>query len=401
MPDAARADAPNVDEAVAELEAAAEQYDRTRERVRDVGEREVDRVADAYERVERVLDGYEERATDWDDFEGYIEFREEISSVVEALPEDLPHREAFTEADEMLKTGGVSETLSEADFERARDRLGPAREMNALREEWRAVHDRYREARRAVLRRRDDLADRVADLDRLVRLGEADLDAPVQHLRDPIAAYNEAVTAAFAAFKREASARAVLSFVERTDVYPLVDYRQPPARLLRYVRETDAGTESVPQLLEYADYSRSKLSHYVDDAQALKAAVGTNRTYLDRLDAGPLTVAWPPVEADELRYRIRELVPVVARLDAAVEGLGGTASSAGSVVERLRSVRELADDAGYTPLRESALAREELSAAERDRLAAGDVAADLAAAREDLNRVEAALDEHPPVDELD
>lgn len=385
-PDSDRSGNPD-DDPVAAMRDAARTYRETADRVDDVGETEMRRVADAYDRVTRVLDGYEERATDWDDFEGYIEFREALSNAVEALGDDLPHREAFEEADRILKTGGVSETLSASDFERARETLAPARELAALREEHRAAESQYRTARRALRDHRDALAERVAELERLVRLGEADLDAPVERLRDPIRRYNTAVRNAFRDFTRDASARELLAFVERTDAYPLVDYRQPPDRLASYVRNHDAGTEPVGQLLEYADYSRSKLDHYVDDPQALKAAVATNRTYLDRLDAEPLTVGWPPPTPGALRYRVRELVPVVGRLDD-------------DAVAALRSVRELADDPGYETLRESAVAREELSADERAMAADGTADRDLDRARDDLDRVRDALSEHPPVGQL-
>ncbi|MFC6726971.1 hypothetical protein ACFQE1_21840, partial [Halobium palmae] len=173
--------------------------------------------------------------------------------------------------------------------------------------------ERLRERRREAGVRLDEIEARIDQLERLVRLGDADLDAPVDDLREPISAYNDAVVDLFRAFRRSASARELLRFVDTTDAYPLVDYRQPPSELETYVEEYEAGAEPVPDLLEYAEYSASKLDHYVADAAALKRNVAVHRTYLERLDPDPLTVSWPPLPAETLRYRCRELVAVVGR----------------------------------------------------------------------------------------
>ena len=369
------------DDAVAELEAAADRLKRLREHP-PVDREAVDPVADAHESVLEVLDRWEERATDWDDFRGYVEFRDDLSETLESIPEDVPESDAFLAADDHVKTGGVSKSLTERDFEAAREALAPAREYAEYREDLEAARERYRSAYRAARRRRRELEERVDDLERVRRLGAADLEAPTERLRDPIADYNEAISEEFEAFRREAPAREFLGFVETAASYPLVGVREPPVELLAYVESAPAGGNVVPDLLEYAEYSKSKLDHYVEDATLLKRRIATNRTYLERLSAEPLRVSWPPPEAAELRYRTGELLSVVDRF--ADEG---TAAA-------LRTVRQRTRSGAYDRLRDAAAARSELTDEEREAIASGELAAELEAARTELERLDSALEAH-------
>ncbi|QLD85327.1 hypothetical protein HWV23_06160 [Natronomonas halophila] len=363
----------------AELREACETVHEYRDRADD--HEHLDEVADAYESVERVLDRWEERATDWDDFEGYMEFRNDISETLESIPEDVPESDAFVEADRHVKTKGVSKSLDEGDFEAAREALSPAAEYAELREDLEAAETRYRKTRQRAKNRLRELGERIDDLERLVELGEADLDAPVEELREPVERYNEAVREDFAAFRRDESAREFLGWVETAAASPLVDYEAPSERLLEYVRERPAGEQSVPDLLEYADYSQSKLSHYVEDADRLKRRVATNRTYLEGLSADPLCIGWPTPPADTLRFLADELVSVVGRF------------ADEETVAALREVRALTRRDDYGRLQTAAVARAEMTEEERERVASGAVAEELEATREEKERIEAALED--------
>jgi hypothetical protein len=369
-----------VDDLLADLRTAEDRLTSVEARIADHGETTVERVVEAHDRATDLLDGYEERATGTgrETFKNYVEFQEAFLELTEGLPDDLPHRDAFEAAND----GFDKRRLSESDFARARDLLEPVAEIAALPEERTDARSEVRDARSAIRRRLSTLSDRIADLERLQSLGEVDLDAPVERLRNPIEDYDAAVREAFADFRREGSAREVLAFVAETEAFPLVDFRLPPDDLRAYVTAYPAGEESVSQLLEYVDYSQSKLSHYVDDPGALRARVATHRTYLERLDAEPLTVGWPPPDAASLRWRLSELVAVVGRF------------APESVVARLRDLRPLTEDeTEYARLRRAAEARAELGEAERERLASGAVADELAACRTARERLTDALDD--------
>jgi hypothetical protein len=273
--------------------------------------------------------------------------------------------------------------VSGSDFERARSALSPARETAGLLDERRETRETYRDARRRLRDRLRAVEDRIEGREQVREYGTADLDADVDRLREPVERHNEAVRAAFRSLKRAAPAREVLSLVRTTERYPLVDFRQPPADLWAYVRDSAAGTEPVPTLLEYADHSRSKLAHYVDDPAELKRRVATERTYLTGLDADPLAVAWPPPEAGELRHRGREIVSVVGRF------------ADDETVAAARRVRRLTVREDYRRLREAAVARSRLTDEDRRKLAAGEVESELADLRERRDALAAALEEHP------
>jgi hypothetical protein len=362
---------------VSELAAAAAEYDRLHERVQEVGEADLARVNAAHDGATDLLDRYEERATDWDDFGGYVEFQNTFVEFVEGLDDDLPRRAAFEAADETFQRS----RLKEKHFAQARRDLEPARELATLKDEWESAQERYEEARRAAERRDRELTEDIERHERLLELGEADLDAPVEELRDPIAAYNDAVREAFREYLSTASARDVLGLFEVAAGNPLVDVRAPPTRLHEYLNRAAVGTEPVSKLLSYADYSASKLDHYVENPAELKRHVATNRTYLDRLSAAPFTVAWPPVAAATLRYQLDEYVPLIARF------------APEAVVARARDLRERTrEEAWYDRLRASAHARADLSDGERERLRSGAVAAELEALREERARVRDALE---------
>ncbi|WP_276273515.1 DUF7118 family protein [Haloarcula litorea] len=368
-------------DAARDLRTAADDLERARERVETVGETQLRRCREAYRELLDLLDRYEGRATGSGDFKAFTEFQGAVATLAEDLDEDLPERETFEAVDDYLQ----QRRLSEADFETARRKLEPVGDLVGRLDEWERAREDYADARRAARRRLDELDERVAELERLRRLGDADLDAPVDRLREPVGAYDDAVREAFREFRSDAPARELLALVERTEAFPLVEFTPPPDDLLAYVRDHEAGTEPVPTLLEYADYSASKLAHYVDDAAALQRAVATRRTYLRNLDAEPLTVGWPPPPADHLPWLAREYRRVVASF------------ADETVVARLRDVRALADREDYERLRESAVARAELTDEEHERLASGAVERDLRAAREERSAIEDALAAHDPL----
>lgn len=363
-----------------DLAEATREYRRLEERVREVGEEDLRATAGAHRSFLTLLDRYEDQATG-SGFQEYLEFQDAVADLMDDVAEDVPAYDAFEAADDAVQ----QRRLSSKDFDRARDRLSPAAEYADLLSDWEAAHDRVRAARGAARDRLAALDDAIAEQERLLELGDADLDAPVERLRDPIETYDEAVRAAFAEFRRDAPAREVFDLVAATDQFPLVGFRPPPSRLHDYLRAAPAGEESIVRLLELADFSASKLGHYVEDPGEFSRHVATNRTYLMELDGEPLAVGYPPPPADRLRYLAREYLAVCNRF------------APGSVVAALRRVRDLPRETDYARLRRAAEARAELGPDERDRLANGDVAAELDRLRTERAELAQALDETPDV----
>lgn len=365
--------------AAAALREAATDLEDALETVADHGgERELRSVSEAVRAAERTLSSYEDSATGTGDFQSYVKFQEAFAEVVEGLDEDLPMREAFEDALDTLE----KRRLSESDFETARDQLGPARELAGALDDLADAKSAFADARRQATDRLAAVEEGIAARKRLLELGDADLDAPVAVLREPIERYDDAVTDAFVAYRREASAREVLATLSTAAEYPLVDVPQPPADLRDFVDRAAAGEEPIPQLLEYAGYSMSKLEHYVDEPQTLQSTVGSRQTYLERLDGSGFTIGWPPPDRQTLKHVTRELIAVVSRF-----------TDDEKTTDALRAVRELAWHDDYDRLRTAAVALDEIGPAERERLAAGEVGDELDALERERDALEAALDE--------
>jgi len=365
-PDALVADLRDARQSLADAEAAVEEH----------GEGRLEALQTALRDLDVLFEQYEEDATGTGDFQSYLSFQDDLVALVEGFDDDLPERDAFESLLDLFK----KRRLSDSDFAEARDRLRDARALAERLDTFEAAREEYRETRKRTTDAADEYADEVADLERLQRLGNADLDAPVEDLREPVRAYDDAVTDAFREFRREAPAREFLNFVETTEAYPLVGFEPVPEDLADFVAHQRAGGEPIPTLLDYAGYSPSKLDHYVDAPRTLKRAVGGNRTYLDRLDAEPLTVGWPPEPADELRFRLDALVSVVARF------------AGDDALEPLHEVRRWVRSDDYDRLRDAAVATHELTDEEKRRIESG-VADELQRARENEQRLRDALDE--------
>ncbi len=359
----------NADEACREKNAAIAEY----------GGASMNAVADAYDRATHLFDRYESRATGTGDFEAFLQFQGQFADFVEGLPDDLPAREAF----ERAETAIDKRRLSERDFEKARNALEPAKEIVALSDERNAARERYRDARHTVSEQVAELDERIADLERLQELGDADLDAPTELLQEPIDTANDAITEAFEEFTHDANARELVEFLDTTDHYPLIEFQRPPENLREYLLNRDGGELTVPELLEYAHYSRSKLDHYVSDPAALKRAVATNETYLDRLGPEPLTIDWPPSPANELRWWCEEAIRVADRF------------APPETIAQLREVEKLTRTNEFERLRTAAEARSELTDGERDKLARGDVEGELKQVRDEKGKLTDALGEYP------
>ena len=373
-----RADAsPDVD-VVADLRSTHEARADAREAVADVGRDRLVALRDALDDALRLFDRYEESATGTGDFQSYLSFQDDLVAFVEDLDDDLPEREIF----EAWLDDFKKRRLSTSDFDRARRELDSVRDLAGRLESLDEATAEHRQAVAAAKRRRDELQDRIQHLERVLELGDADLDAPVEELLDPIEAYNDTIRADFRTYLRESTARDVLGLFEHAQSFPLVDANAPPNELSRYVDQHEVGEESVARLLELADFSHSKLQHFVDDPGSFKRVVGGNRTYLDALTADPFTVDWPPAEAEVLRRRIDERISLVGRF------------ADETAIARLREIQQHTREDRFDALRDAAIAREELGADDRERLRSGAIDDDLARAREEREAVVEALREY-------
>lgn len=361
-----------------ELAKAAEALEEAEDAVTDVGVDEIRQVEDVLDDARTLLGKYRESATGTGDYRAYVEFKARVGKLVEEAPEDLPRRDVLETFEETFE----QRRLSESDFERGRETLAPLEAVVDLLDERERARRRYREAHRTVRERLATVEDELAEVERIQRLGEVDIDAPVDQLQEPIVTYDDAVAESFIEFRRSAPAREVLDVLASAADRPLIDLHAPPSELRSYVREEEVGSEPIPTLLEYAGYSRSKLGHYVDEPGAFMRIVGGNRTYLEGLDAEPLSIEWPPPPPATLRMQAREYESVLRQF------------ADSEVLALCREVRRLTHRDDYADLREVAVAREELTGEQRRKIREGTVEDELRELRERRERLQAALEEH-------
>jgi hypothetical protein len=351
---------PEADTLARRLEQARQERETVADRIAAHGEASVRAVDDALSEARSLLSRYEDSATGTGDFEAYLELQSRFVDLVENLPEDLPERDSFEEANDALD----QRTISDSDMQRAREALGDAAAVAGLLNEREAAQALADDAEHAVSNRLAAIEERLDELDRLRELDEVDLSAPTEELTEPIARYDDAVREAFRTYRSAVSARELLQFVRTTRFYPLVEFEQPPDELLTYLADSPVGEEPLPTLLTYADYSQSKLDHYVEDTTAFRTTVPVHRTYLDRLGPEPLIVGSPPPKRGELRALSEELVSVVGRF------------ANEEVVVQARNLADLARRAEYERLRQAVVAEDELTPTQREALRAGDVEAE-------------------------
>lgn len=367
---------------VERLTEAADTYRSARAAVEEYGRDSLQELADTYEEAGMLLTQYEDQATDTgiEEFVQFAQFKQSFARLVESLDPELPAVEAFEAAQSAID----KRRLSHRDFERAREELAPVRERISLLDDLADARDQLVAARNRARDRRDELdADRER-LRRVERLGTADLSLSLTPLREPVTTYNDAVSAAFETLRAARPARACLDVLTRARLYPLVACPQPPAQLREYLQESAAGTESIATLLEWLDYSPSKLRHYVDDPTAFRRVVATERSFLADLDADPLKIDWPPPSAD--------LVPHVTRSRRRVIG-SSLDTEAHQALRRLEGLAR--DETRYGRLRASAVARDELTEAERKAIKTGDLDRQLTETQAAIDAIDEALSTAP------
>lgn len=371
-----------VDDPATAVRDASAAYREAVAAVEEYGREELESLQNAYEEMVSLLRQFEDKATGTgaEEFVRTAQVRHSVTNHVEELDDDLPGRGSFERAASRID----KRRLSQSDFSKAWNALDPAEKLVERLETYETTREELKDARETAQERLDAIKAEIDHNERLQELAEIQGSVDLTPLRAPIEQYNDQVRSAFQSMRTDESIRALFELLERAQQYPLVDIDQPPEELREYVFTNDAGTESVTQLLEYADYSKSKLSHYVDDADTLKRRVATQRTVLERLDAEPLTIGWPPPTADVLPWKTNALRSVAAPLLTE------------EAVAALRELESLARDSDrYEELRQAAAADAELSATDSDRVASGAVAEELESLRTERDRIETALEEAP------
>ncbi len=322
-------------------------YEEVRDAVRDVGEERAKKTHDLYETVDKNLERYREDATGRGDFGAYIQFRGFVAGVEKEVEDDDVH---MSDAFESAMSHLDARTLRDKHFRRARAEFEEVEEFVETYERYKQLEEELGDELRSLEKRADVLEDEIDDAEeRLKKAREAD-EVDASPLREAVESYNRRVREEFDGFVREASAVEVARLGEKTLDAPLVDdapiERGTTEKLARYVDD-----EKAERVLELADSSDAKLSHFVDDTEGFRASVP--RTFFETASAERFELSYEPEGV--VRRRVPELVRIVSSF------------ADEETVALLRKVGDMAERGEYEPMRNALVAGEE-AGAETDEL---------------------------------
>lgn len=319
-----------------------DEYREKRDAVVEVGEDRAEKTRELYRRLEDAFEEYREDATGHGEFGRYVEFQ---NIVIEA--EETVEQEDVYSAEEFKRALGHldARTLRDKHFRRANEDLSDIRDLVETYERYVELEDELRNELR-------DLEHRADELDREISRKEEALEKAVEvedidgsRLREAVEKYNDSVRSNFETFVREAPAVEVARIGEQTHDTALVDdaplERGTAEGLSNYVDD-----ETVERVLELADSSDGKLSHYVDDTDGFREAVP--RTFFETADGTRFKLSYEPEGV--ARRRADELIPLVGKF------------ADDETVATLRRVRDMAANGTYGEMRRALVAREEAGA---------------------------------------
>lgn len=316
-----------------------DEFEEVRRQVSDVGEDRAENTRELYKTVDEALEQYREDATGHGDFGKYVEFQ----NVVIASEEKLDDRDVYQKDDfESALSRLDARTLQDKHFRRARKDLSDVRGLVESYDRYEELRDELRDELSRLERRLDGIEDEIKEKEEVLERVENAEETDASVLRDAVEGYNQRVRREFKEFVKEAPAVDVARLGERTLDAPLVENaaveRGTAERLARYVDD-----ETVDRVLELADASDGKLSHYFDNPEGFRDAVP--RTFFETLDTEPFEISYG--SEGVVRRRVPELVSVV---DTFADE---------ETVAALRRVRDIAANDNYDEMRRALVARED------------------------------------------
>lgn len=319
-----------------------DEYRDTRETVREVGEDRAERTHNVYRRIDDAFEEYREDATGHGEFRRFVEFQNIVIDIEESIEDGNIYRgDDITRALSHLDAN----TLHDKHFRRAREDLSDVRDFVETYERYVELEDELRDELSDLEHRIDEVGREIQEKEAALEKAREAEGVDVSPLREAVEEYNNGVRDDFEEFVREAPAVDVARLGERTHDAPLVDdapvERGTAESLDRYVDD-----ETVDRVLELADASDGKLSHYVEDADGFRDAVP--RTFFETADGERFELSYE--REGIVRRRADELVSVVRRF------------ADDETVAALRRVRDMAANGTYGEMRRALVAREQAGA---------------------------------------
>lgn len=353
-----------------DLDDALARLDDAMTRISTVGETTARETRQFYDRLIGLMDRYEEPATGTGEFQEYVDFQEAVADLESDLETaDVTDRTSFEDAIARFER----RIIREKDFRRARSDLDGVRDIVNAVERAEQIASRLANERGRLTSRLRDLRHERSRLESRIADLEAVADVDPTPLAAALDTYNEGVRADFEAFVAEASALGVARVGQKAATFPLAGV--PPIRndaAFDVLEEIGLGEESVPTVLEYAGYSDSKLSHYVDRPRAIRKNLPV--TWFETIDGDDFTIT-PDLSGAEVRHRAPALAKVI------------DAFASPETISHLRHLRDLAVSGEYERMQQARRLTDEDAPTDVDA-----ARAELAAVEEAIDRVERAIE---------
>lgn len=317
-----------------------EELRELRATVEEVGEERAETTRALYESLEDAIEEYREEAAGHGNFEKYVEFE----NIVVAFENTVEEEDVYLQDDFEKALGRLDQrTLQDKHFRRALNDLVDVEELCDDYERYTQLRDELRDELGSLERKVGELDGRIEELEEGIEKARGVEDVDVSELRDAVETYNERVRDDFKEFVRTAPAVEVARLGERISDASLLE--DVPAeegdaeRLAEYVDD-----ESVDRVLELADSSDGKLSHYLDDTEGFRSAVP--RLWFESSNADSFVISYEP--EGTVKYKTRELVPLVAEF------------ADDTTIDALRRVKRMAERGEYSRMRSALVDRREV-----------------------------------------
>jgi len=252
-----------------------EEFKKLRDSVREVDEECAENTRVLYARIDEALDEYQNEATGHGNFERYVEFRSIVIGVQQGAKEqDIHLEEGFEKATDRLDR----RTLQQKHFTRAHNDLEEVRGFIEDYEQYKKLRQELEEELHKLERKTKGLDEEIEKLKKDIQKAQSAEGIDVSRLREKVETYNRGITEDFDSFVRQAPAVKVARLGERVSKASLLEdipiEDGAAERLLEYVDD-----ETVEGVLELADSSDGKLSHYFEDLGQYNLIGGTPPGY--------------------------------------------------------------------------------------------------------------------------
>ncbi len=287
------------------------EIDVVNDQIRDVGRVRLELVEQFNQELRTLIRSFEETP---DTYRNYVDLSKRLERIARRVEKahsegSLDHTEHFDKALAVLKKRKFAVAVAELD---RIPYLGLLARQRHLVEQYKRAYATKRTRYDAVER---EITVKSAYYDSLQRVTVASFEE-VRSLEARIDAYNAEVGSFLEAFFRQTPAALSLKTSLDACYHPELRLPQPPRhdhaqRLLVFLQREGLGSLPLHQLVEYATYSDSKLSHYVTDTVAFRQVMEANITWLEALNgikhraALKLSLTEPP---SSLTHRLPRII---------------------------------------------------------------------------------------------